>query len=227
MEDQHHRGVFRCLVFGLEFVLGMIMPNATAAGFCIAPGETMRNGFQVAVGADKWCVTFIFRGLVVDSAGKYVAALIVTLLISFSIEALGFARKQFVRRCLSQQQPQQRDNHSSSEAAPVVASVWWLRYSQSAMYGLQMLLAYMAMLVVMMYETCMFVALIAGFMLGHAVFSVCLCDATRTVRAVRASEGGQSLLQPNRQAPTASGDIQDEATREVSVHSPCCGGSTL
>mmetsp|Transcript_70090 Transcript_70090/g.186744 ORF Transcript_70090/g.186744 Transcript_70090/m.186744 type:complete len:113 (-) Transcript_70090:14-352(-) len=82
---------------------------------------------------------------------------------------------------------------------------------RSSLYGLQMIIAYFLMLVAMLYESFLFMTLVAGLIAGHFV------NLRRSQSPDTLDERGESLWEEpvnyNGHAGMASG------------RTPCCGGS--
>jgi hypothetical protein len=182
------------------------MTNSTAAPFCLTPGWSMFNGFTIAVGSQTNCAMFIFAGWNVDSVVKYVFAVIACVLLAFSIEAIAYFRKWYSGTFLARKK--------AAEASKML-EVW--RYVPSLLYGVQMFFAYMVMLLVMLYETIFFIALLVGFICGHALFSVYLPRQCECSPAIESAGDSTQLLVDRMKLQTKTEDV---------AHSPCCGGTS-
>ncbi len=86
---------------------------------------------------------------------------------------------------------------------------------RTILYGIQMLIAYLLMLVAMLYESVLFVALLIGLMTGHFValrFSYC------------AAVNGNAT-EPLWEEAKIYGPDQAFLNSSASGRTPCCGGS--
>jgi hypothetical protein len=118
--------------------------------FCSGPGRVMLPGFQSSKGGN--CVLYLFQGAVVDSAAKYALAVVGTLLLGLALELIRFWR---------------------TRAARYVASWTTKTLVQDAasglIYGVQMVIAYWLMLLVMLYGSGLFLSVIVGLAIGHCI----------------------------------------------------------
>jgi hypothetical protein len=184
------------------------MTNQTNSSvFCLTPGWSMRNGFGIAIGADAPCVMYLFPNWNADTPAKYAVCVIASFLSAVAIEAIAYLRRRFERKYL----------RSRDDGSVPPAEVFF--YVGSLLYGIQLFFAYIVMLVVMLYETVMFIAVLVGFVCGHAFFSVYLL---RTTRRAANQLDTESVAHLNSGAANV-----DEAVNadDVVTHSPCCGGS--
>jgi len=104
-----------------------------------------RNNFP-----DNWCVLLWFKGWSIDTQAKYFFALLGIFLLAVFNEALGLHREQRSRKYQK--------------------SSFTVQLEMTLLYGVQMVVAYLLMLVVMTYELLMFMALVFGLMVGKACF---------------------------------------------------------
>jgi solute carrier family 31 (copper transporter), member 1 len=111
----------------------------------------MQNGFQVASGNGS-CITFLFPGWNVDTHTKYAIMLIGVLCMGIFNGLLTYFR------------------HYLSASAKFASSILIRQICLSLIYGIQMVLAYWIMLLVMTYEVGVFIALIIGLMIGFLIF---------------------------------------------------------
>lgn len=123
--------------------------------FCTGLGVVMMSGFQKAFGAQQPCVLFLFKGWVVDTAGKYAAALLGAFAMGVANEGIGFSRKMFRNRYIGG------------------VSIVPFRYQVvfACMHGTQMIWAYWMMLLVMLYEYVLLTALLLGLSVGFYIFN--------------------------------------------------------
>ncbi|UJR11923.1 hypothetical protein I4U23_016101 [Adineta vaga] len=113
----------------------------------------MQNGFQFATGVDG-CIVFLFSGWNVDSHVKYAFMLIGVVCMGLLNGFLAFIRHYLV-------------NKSKTNSSLLVYQIYL-----ALIYGIQIVLAYWMMLLVMTYETGVFLALIFGLMIGYFIFSL-------------------------------------------------------
>ena len=117
--------------------------------FCDGTGRVMLPGFQTSFSYGQ-CILFLFPGFVLNTAGLYALGLLLSFCMGFSNEVFLYARKYLT--CFLEGKPK-----------------FW-RLSLGFLYALHMVLAYWIMLLVMTYEALIFVALILGLGVSHAVF---------------------------------------------------------
>jgi Ctr copper transporter family len=211
------------------------MPPETS--FCSGGGTVMQNGFRSSF-SNGSCVLWLFEGAVLNTAGKYVAAIIGTFLLAFANEGIRYARA----RALQEKAP-----FKSLAATSPVAKDFLLALG----YGLQMLVAYWIMLLVMLYEVPIFVAILVGLMTGYFTFnridnrrklnpdSSCECsgDATTVVddatglnkpvynnRSTGTPTSSSSTGSPPT-APHAAATVKKSCCAPVTAGTPCCGGA--
>nr|CCA18015.1 conserved hypothetical protein [Albugo laibachii Nc14] len=123
-------------------------------GFCTGKGSVMLNGFQSSVHGS--CIRLFFFPWVLNSQVKYAFGFIGIFLIAVGNEYLAKCREQLRRHVMM-------SGKSSSHRRK-----WTLVLA--TLYMIQMVVAYFAMLVVMTYETGLFIALILGFGAGFLFF---------------------------------------------------------
>ncbi|KAF0690431.1 Aste57867_18163 [Aphanomyces stellatus] len=136
--------------------LTSMAPPPAAAPFCTG-ASVMFSGFQTTV--DGTCVKLFFQSWVLDTPLKYIVGLIGVFLLPLVNEYLVCLREDirmaFIKTKLSRHQA-------------------WGKQSRklllTVLYMAQMTLAYFAMLVVMVYDTGLFLALISGFGVAFGYF---------------------------------------------------------
>jgi solute carrier family 31 (copper transporter), member 1 len=111
----------------------------------------MQNGFQTADGKDN-CILFLFRGWNIDSTVKYVFMLIGVICMGLLNGSLAYVRHRLM-------------DNARHRSSLLIHQIWL-----SLLYGIQMILAYWMMLLVMTYETGVFIALILGLVIGYFIF---------------------------------------------------------
>ena len=143
----------------------MNMHMNSTSDFCdtTMPMVMEMSGFQSAwnVGPHESCLVYLFQSWVIDSKGKYIAAVCGTFLFGVLLEGFGFLRKMYAARYTPEAALGKR-----------VTKAELRHFVPSALYGVQMLLAYFCMLVVMLYESLILAALVVGLSVGNAVFGV-------------------------------------------------------
>eukprot|EP00331_Platyophrya_macrostoma_P018116 CAMPEP_0176467120 /NCGR_PEP_ID=MMETSP0127-20121128/38281_1 /TAXON_ID=938130 /ORGANISM="Platyophrya macrostoma, Strain WH" /LENGTH=193 /DNA_ID=CAMNT_0017860383 /DNA_START=58 /DNA_END=635 /DNA_ORIENTATION=- len=147
--------------------------------FCTGAGSVMLNGFQGAYGGNR-CVLYLFGHWSVNSKAKYFFAVFGTFLIGILLNGLTFLRRWFVGYLEAKYPAPKGATVGVGAGAPL-----YLMFIASFTYASQMLFAYFAMLLVMLYEKFIFTGLVLGLMVGHFLFDVYL------VRRIKL--GGQSV----------------------------------
>lgn len=109
-------------------------------------------GFQTASPSDG-CVAFLFQPWVLSTTAKFAIACLGTLAMGLAVEGLVALR----RALLARWKPRS-----------------WVAKSAGmlGLYGLQVMLGYLLMLVSMTYQVELFVCVILGLMAGHGVFNL-------------------------------------------------------
>ncbi|TMW62489.1 hypothetical protein Poli38472_005107 [Pythium oligandrum] len=136
------------------------------SGFCSGEGSVMFNGFSSTVNGS--CVMLFFKPWVLNSALKYVFGFLGCLGLSFGNEYLVKFREQMRKKLLAARKERPLDKMHRLQCKLLL----------SLMYMIQMTVAYFAMLVVMTYETGLFIALILGFGAGFIFFKEFDVDVT-------------------------------------------------
>ncbi len=113
--------------------------------------SVMQNGFQVANGKER-CIVFLFYGWNVDSYVKYAFMIIGVLCMGLLNGALAYGR------------------HRLTDSSKFSSSLLLHQTLLSLLYGVQIVLAYWMMLLVMTYEVGSFIALIFGLVIGYFIF---------------------------------------------------------
>ncbi|CAF1525092.1 unnamed protein product [Adineta ricciae] len=113
----------------------------------------MQNGFQFATGEDR-CIVFLFKGWNVDNHTKYAFMIIGTFCMALLNGGLAFIRHFLV-------------NKSQTNSSPLTYQAYL-----ALVYGVQIVLAYWMMLLVMTYETGVFLALVFGLTIGYFIFTL-------------------------------------------------------
>ncbi|POM68901.1 Transmembrane protein [Phytophthora palmivora] len=132
--------------------------SSTSSGFCSGQGSVMFNGFQTSIHGS--CVMLLFQPWVLNSGVKYAFGFIGCFLIALLNESLVKGREVVRQRLLVARKLRPHDKFHKMQCKATLA----------VLYMIQMTIAYFAMLVVMTYETGLFIALIAGFGAGFLLF---------------------------------------------------------
>ncbi|KAI9913649.1 hypothetical protein PsorP6_004859 [Peronosclerospora sorghi] len=169
------------------------------AGTAASPtGSAMFNGFHLATDGDIPCLLLLFQPWILSSAAKYVIAFLGVVLLAMSLEGFGELRALAETRLfqiygiVSSQTdyvlsvtPQSYSNQitSGNSFAQKVGRVpdtsqlivvrrlpLWCKVVLAGMYMVHLSLGYFVMLVIMTFETLMFVAVILGVGLGFFIF---------------------------------------------------------
>jgi hypothetical protein len=126
--------------------------------FCLGPGISMAmNGFETtskSTAAETECVIFLFPTWVLDSSVKFAFACIGTFLTGVLIHALSKLRADIIKIPLF-----------STTSFPIKRGLLVI------VYGLQITLSYLIMLVAMTYNTELFIMVVLGLTCGYALFS--------------------------------------------------------
>jgi hypothetical protein len=127
--------------------------------FCDGGMDMLMGGFETAGGSTntsmKTCVILFFKGWKLDSAGKFSAACIGVFVLGVAIEALIWLRRKIVSR------KRLMLNMPTPIRKLIVISL----------FGTNLVLGYLAMLVAMTYSVELFICVVVGLILGHALFN--------------------------------------------------------
>ncbi|TMW62488.1 hypothetical protein Poli38472_005106 [Pythium oligandrum] len=169
----------------------------TVGGFCnqgsalVPRGSVMFNGFQLAIGKEATCALLLFKPWILTSAVKYAFAFLGVVLLAMSMEGLGVFRDSVEERLYRQYGVvySSADYHevkspSSGTSLKAVESTalnakgvmmmrripFWCKVVLACFYMVNLTIAYWLMLIIMMFETLFFVAVILGLGLGFFIF---------------------------------------------------------
>ncbi|CAF3172105.1 unnamed protein product [Rotaria sp. Silwood2] len=112
---------------------------------------SMQNGFQFATHEDH-CILFLFRGWNVNNHIKYAFMIIGVFGMGLLNGALNYIRHRL--------------NENYREDSSLLLNQIYL----SLIYGIQVVLAYWIMLLVMTYESGIFISVIFGLVIGYFIF---------------------------------------------------------
>nr|CCA18016.1 transmembrane protein putative [Albugo laibachii Nc14] len=176
---------------------GKPLPPSSFDPFCNAgtsdtpQGFVMFDGFQTAFGKDALCAMLLFQPFVLTSELKYALAFIGVVLLAMSLEVLELYRDRTQRylftkygRTINQGVYLSIDTPSSAQKSSKMRSLGngadnikiirklplWCKGIAAALYMVAITVAYFLMLIVMMYESLFFIAVIIGLGLGFALF---------------------------------------------------------
>ena len=114
------------------------------------------------------CILYLFQGAVVNTAGKYSAAIIGTFFLAFSVEALRHFRFWMRLRRARQTSAavaagkEGREGGGGNVRAQVLPILL-----EAFLFGSHMFIAYLVMLLVMLYEWAIFISLVLGLTTGY------------------------------------------------------------
>ncbi|KAL8003825.1 putative Ctr copper transporter [Plasmopara halstedii] len=174
-----------------------VAAQASSDNFCNGAGSVMFNGFQLAIGGDASCLMVLFQPWVISSAVKYAFAFIGVVLLAISLEGFGELRELVQTRLYRNYGVVSSQTDYTSMTTPHMSSSramsldlivsksgrlpdahfsimrrlpLWCKVLLSVMYMVHLCLGYWIMLIIMTYETLMFVAVIIGVGLGFVIF---------------------------------------------------------
>eukprot|EP00916_Digyalum_oweni_P000192 GHVL01000299.1.p1 GENE.GHVL01000299.1~~GHVL01000299.1.p1 ORF type:complete len:221 (-),score=28.69 GHVL01000299.1:179-841(-) len=126
----------------------MTAPEGDGTEFCLGTGTVMMNGFQYGYGSESYCILYLFPEGNVNTPTRYAFAIIGTFVMAGMVEALVALRTYLFSPKISLSDP-------------------LLKVFLSLVYGVQMLLAYFLMLLVMTYEISIFFSVVFGLGIGY------------------------------------------------------------
>lgn len=139
---------------------------------------------------------YLFNHFSVNSSAKYFFAVFGTFLLGILLNGLTFLRRWYVSTLEKKFPAPQGATTGVGAGAPL-----YLMFIASFIYGAQMMFAYFAMLLVMLYEKFIFTGLVLGLLLGHFIFDVYLA---RRVRLNAPSVSGETMCCGGAQEPPLS-----------------------
>ncbi|KAI9988135.1 hypothetical protein PInf_024396 [Phytophthora infestans] len=186
-----------------------VAAQGSSDDFCSGAGSVMFNGFQLAIGGDATCLMLLFQPWVISSGVKYAFAFLGVVLLAMSLEGFGELREFVQTRLYRDHGIVSSQADYVSLTTPQASSVsdglaasnesfvkpgrvpdtpkfsivrrlpLWSKVVLAAMYMVHLCLGYWIMLVIMTFETLMFVAVIIGVGLGFAIFKDTDADELR------------------------------------------------
>mmetsp|Transcript_30756 Transcript_30756/g.46637 ORF Transcript_30756/g.46637 Transcript_30756/m.46637 type:complete len:619 (-) Transcript_30756:40-1896(-) len=154
---------------------------STEAQYCYGGTSMYMDGFHWV--HDTTCIIYLIPGWVLDGPGKLIVASVGTVAASILLEFTLYWRKSV----------------ASSNALLL----------PTALYGLQLTLGYLLMLVIMTYSGVLFVCVIGGLMLGHAVWNA------------KHNLWSRYVVKKSTKISYAQG-TPSEQTQELEGATPCC-----
>jgi hypothetical protein len=155
----------------------------------------MFNGFQIAIGGKQSCALLLFQPWIISSAVKYAFSFISVVLLAISLEGIAKVREYVEKKFYLENSKvsstqtsylefdtptnyfSARLKDASSDLAgkdskvKIIRSIpFWCRVLLATLYMIAISVAYFLMLIIMMYETSYFIAVILGLGLGFFLF---------------------------------------------------------
>jgi hypothetical protein len=148
------------------------VPNEVSGGQCnsnIAPTTMFMDGFSSGNDSNQPCVAFFFESWALKTKALVFAACLFTIFLGMSIEFTTKLRRK-VRASSSSKHGQNNNNNNNT-------STLTINIITLLLYATQVTAGYLLMLVSMTYHVPLFLSVIIGLTLGHALFSVYSSDA--------------------------------------------------
>jgi hypothetical protein len=193
-----------------------------ALPFCFGGTSMYMDGFHW-VGST--CVIYLFPNWILSSVVKLVGACLGSLALGVALEYLISQRRRYFCGVAT--------NTSSSRKKRLLIS--------AAFYGMQLIMGYTIMLIIMIYSVPLFLSAVTGLVGGHVLFNAKDClvvapkqtrrtDATGELAPERAhNNASSSSSSPNTASPSASccassadNDSQDRGMEDAEGITPCC-----
>lgn len=178
-------------------------PPDQALGYCQGATDMYMTGFQwpSSGGTDFECVMILIEYFTLDSRAKFAAGCFVTVLLGILLEGIVCFRR-IANKWLLPQKPVRNVYHSIK-----------LHGVSGLIYGAQLTVGYLLMLVVMTFSIPLFMCVILGLVLGNITFSV-LMSRHAAVRK-EALEHSEAFVDNPDSSSYAQVSVPDGAT-------PCC-----
>eukprot|EP00658_Telonema_sp_P-2_P069927 TRINITY_DN5943_c0_g1_i6.p1 TRINITY_DN5943_c0_g1~~TRINITY_DN5943_c0_g1_i6.p1 ORF type:complete len:336 (-),score=85.87 TRINITY_DN5943_c0_g1_i6:137-1144(-) len=183
------------------------------AGYCQGGTSMYMQGFTWPVQADYTfeCVVLLFESWTLDSASKFAMGCVGTVLMGILLEGIIFLRRDAVK--------------ALSPTAPTL-SLWRaarVHVLLACVYGVQLTVGYLLMLVVMTYSTPLFMCAIAGLVIGHWLFA--MISNWRAVRSTKAKAARMEFLDSENPASSVPGALlggRENPPAMLQGITPCC-----
>lgn len=172
--------------------------NLPAAPYCFGGSSMFHSGFQWS---SMTCVVFLFPAWVLSSQAKFVAACFGTVLLGLLVEFILFQRRKVMKKL---------------SMSPSISRGTRLAVS-ALIYGLQLTVGYIVMLIVMIYSAPLFVSVIAGLVLGHVLF-----NAKEAVFSSAAAVSGKDTASEEGTEGEKEGSQPRSEDENVEGITPCC-----
>jgi len=181
------------------------MEDTEGDNFCNGAGTDMfMQGFQSSGNAKDVCVILLFNSWILDTRTKFAIASIGVILLGIGIEAmLCFRRKLQKRRIL-----------------PRINGLY-RRVAIVALFGLNIASGYFAMLVAMTYSVELFICMIIGLVMGHAIFNTGAAVG-ESVDPCCASQRDHVLVRVEEDFGDCDQSDLGSVTREEAGNGHCC-----
>lgn len=152
------------------------------------------------------CIVYLFKGWILNTKAKFVVACIGTIFFAASLEGLMYWRRQVTEKY------QSKLGHKNF----VVFS--------GLLYGTQLTVGYLVMLVIMMYSGPLFICVIAGLILGHMAFNVKLKSPPPAAMSANKGDATQDEVQPLRSGVARPSRAQEQLQEDDQSNgaTPCC-----
>ena len=119
------------------------------------------QGFFSMFDDKPMCVNFLFRTWSLDTRTKFAFACLGSCAMGAAVELLTKTRRELRAAPLPQQQQQQQQQQQRKRSAAMLS-----------LYGVQVVLGYALMLVIMTYNAELFLCGVAGLIIGHAAWNL-------------------------------------------------------
>eukprot|EP00611_Tribonema_gayanum_P008795 TRINITY_DN18421_c0_g1_i1.p1 TRINITY_DN18421_c0_g1~~TRINITY_DN18421_c0_g1_i1.p1 ORF type:complete len:194 (-),score=41.10 TRINITY_DN18421_c0_g1_i1:423-1004(-) len=189
-----------------------ITTAADANGFCPGTGTAMQSGFRTSF-KDGSCVLWLFKGAVLNSSGKYAAAVAATLLVALLNEGVRWLRNRAVHG--------KTPFNGLVEMNPLPREL-----IHAALYVVQMCIAYALMLIFMTYEWLLCFAVLLGLGSGFFIFN--WIESPPAKHKALLDDTGSAFKPLAAQSPGAAASMSESAHKRGGSRSrrssatPCC-----
>lgn len=153
-------------------------PHQPVRGYCSGALTDMHMLGFVWTGADNPCLIFFFRGFELTSATKFWGAAAITVVMGAIAEFLVALRRWESRLALPPRAPGARCNRRRTVRNGM----------RLVLYAVTRTIGYMVMLVTMTYSYELFIAVVVGLTLGHAIFNLSSSPGEDTTACCQASD---------------------------------------
>lgn len=170
----------------------------------------MQSWMMPSFSSNGYCVMLWFAGCALDTKAKYVAGVVIVFFLAILTALLPVLQTVLVHRGTI------KDRVTTSVATKATRTV---------LYAVQMFFAYLCMLVVMMYETILFCAVIFGLSVGH--FASLVATEKLQQRWREQKEGDTKPVSSSSRAVNNDAALIEDAPCDVPDrllprNTPCC-----